>query len=68
MSSTPATAEVAVGLAAGKSPNLRCNRRFRDLPRHLPTTPDVQPRPAKGMPAAITVMNSTLESGGRLAM
>ena len=27
-----------------------------------------QPRPTKGMPAAITVMNSTLASDGRLAM
>ena len=27
-----------------------------------------QPRPTKGMPAAITVMNSTLASEGRLAM
>ena len=27
-----------------------------------------QPRPAKGIPAAITVMNSTLDPGGKLAM
>jgi hypothetical protein len=33
-----------------------------------PDAPDVQPRPAKGIPAAMTVMNSTLDSGGRLAM